>query len=56
MNTLREASFALFILFLSPSAAQAEPLPRASGVKLIAEAEQIRVNEFVAGLMRLVDR
>jgi hypothetical protein len=56
MNTLGEASLALFILFLCPSAAQTEPLTRASAVKLIAEAEQIRVNEFVVGPMRQVDR
>jgi hypothetical protein len=52
MNTLREASFALFTLFLSSFAAQAVPLSRASAAKLIAEAEQIRVNEFVVGPMR----
>ena len=51
MITLREVSFALSMLFLSSFAAQAEPLSRANAAKLIAEAEQIRVNEFVVGPM-----
>ena len=56
MNTLRKTSFALFALFLSSLAAQAEPLDRTIAAKLIAEAEQIRVNEVVVGPMQQVHR
>jgi len=56
MIAYRKTSLALFALFLSSFAAQAEPLDRTVAAKLIAEAEQIRVNEVVVGPLQKVHR
>ena len=56
MITLRLPLLTLFALLLTSLAGRSEPLTREIAVKIIAEAEQIRVNDIAVGPLQQVER